>query len=182
MYRALCLLFSLFALTACQSNAPLLDFDPTRDFSRYQTWQWQEPSVLFSPDDPRVRNDLTAQRLIQAVEQQLLLQGLPQSEDRDQSDLLIQASISIDTRQEVLRSMHFDHWGHPLYGPVFSDVRTLEYPVRTLQLDIFDARDGRLIWRAALESAPEAARLSPEQRSAAMQRQVALLLQRFPPQ
>jgi len=171
----------LLALAGCQSDALLRDYDPGRDFSAYRSWHWQEPAFSYRPDDPRVRSDLTEQRIRDALAGQLEQRGLRQAASPEQADLRVQVSVMLDTRQQELRTLSGGYWGNPWYGPVFQEVRTLDYQVRTLQIDLFDGRDGRLIWRAAREDAPDSGAESPARRSAAIQRSVAAMLQHFPP-
>jgi len=176
------LMVLVLLMAGCQSNALLRDYDPGRDFGAYRTWQWQEPAVLYSPDNPRLRSDLTEQRLRDAMLQEMEQRGLRQAAPGQPADLQVQVSLMLDTRIEEFRSLHGGYWGYPWYGPVFQDVRTYEYEVRTVQIDLFDGRDGRLIWRAAREDLPDAGNAHPSERSAALQRSVRALLQYYPPQ
>lgn len=180
MYRWL-MFALLLTLGGCQSNALLRDFDPGRDFGAYRTWQWQEPALLYNPDDPRVRNDLTEQRIRDALPGQLEQRGLRQAAAGSEADLKVQVSVMLDTRRQQMQSAHAGYWGYPWYGPMFNEVRTIEYQVRTLQIDIYDNRDGRLIWRAAREDAPDSGAEHPARRSAAIQRSLGAMLQYFPP-
>jgi len=67
MYRHLLLIPLLVLLVACQSAPLQRDFDPDRDFSRYRNWGWKEPALQYRPDDPRIRSDLTEQRVRNAL-------------------------------------------------------------------------------------------------------------------
>src|SRR5690606_1769857 len=63
-------------LAACQSVQVERDFDPSRDFAAYRSWSWQEPALSYSPDDPRLKSDLTEQRIRAATGEQLEQRGL----------------------------------------------------------------------------------------------------------
>ncbi len=171
----------LLTLGGCQSNSLLRDYDPGRDYSAYRSWQWHDTPLTYRPDDPRLRSDLTERRIRDAIAGQLEQRGLRQAPSADQADLRVQVSLMLDTRQQELRSVSGGYWGNPWYGPVFQEVRTIDYQVRTLQIDLFDGKDGRLIWRAAREDAPDSGAEHPSRRSAAIQRSVAQMLQYFPP-
>lgn len=63
-------------LSACETNPLDHDFDATRDFRAYRSWSWKEPGVQYRPDDPRIKSDLTEQRIRQAVSDPLDQYGL----------------------------------------------------------------------------------------------------------
>jgi hypothetical protein len=185
MYRWL-LYLGVMLLAGCQSNALLRDYDPGRDFSAYRTWQWQEPPLRYQPDDPRLNNDLSNQRIREALAQALEARGLRQAAPGESADLRVQVWLMLDTRYQQLHSHYgyYDAWGDPWYGwggPVLQQTRTLEYQVRTLQIDLYDGRDNRLVWRAGREDAPEQGNAPPARRRAAIQHSVDQMLQYFPP-
>lgn len=70
MLRRLVLLSFVLLLAACSSNNVQQDFDASRDFAAYRSWAWQEPGLQYRPDDPRIKSDLTEQRIRQAVADQ----------------------------------------------------------------------------------------------------------------
>lgn len=183
--RGLMLISLLLLLAACQSQQIDRDFDPTRDFAGYRTWQWQEPAVQYHPDDPRLKSDLTDQRIREAVAAQLDQRGLRPAATGSAADLKVRVWLSVENRQQEIRSNFGGGWGDPWYGywggPTFSESRTVDYQVRTLQIDLNDGRDGKLVWRGSREDALNARENSPAQRSAAIQRGVQELLSHYPP-
>src|SRR5690606_35261557 len=72
----LVLLSALLLLAACKSPPVDHDFDASRDFAAYRSWKWLEPAVQYRPNDPRLKSDLTDQRVRQAVAAQLDQRGL----------------------------------------------------------------------------------------------------------
>ena len=76
MFRRTLLLSTTLLLTACQNYNVNRDYDSTRDFGAYRSWSWKEPALQYSPDDPRIKSDLTEQRILDAVSQQLDQRGL----------------------------------------------------------------------------------------------------------
>lgn len=185
MFRRLLLIASLLALAACQSAQLDSDYDPNRDFAALQTWSWQEPAVQYRPDDPRLRSDLTEQRLRQAVAAQLEQRGLRQAAANAAADIRVQAFLMVENRQQQMATyygsdMMSDRWGGHWASPGYTEVRTLDYQVGTLQLDFLD-RDGKLVWRgSAAQIVPRHAG-SPQERAAAMQQTVAKILAQYPP-
>ena len=179
------LLAALLLLAACQTMQLDSDYDPEHDFSRLQSWAWREPSVQYRPDDPRLNSDLTAQRLREAVGQQLEQRGLRHSADAQAADFLVQAFLIVDNRQQQVSTFHAgtyagDRWGGMWAWPGYTEVRTLEYQVGTLQLDFLD-RDGRLIWRGSAAQILREGHRSPAERSRAIHDTVAKILAQYPP-
>lgn len=186
MRASLLLLPLLLLLSACQNHPMQPDFDPDRDFAGYRSWSWQEPAVQFKPDDPRLRSDLTEQRIRSAITQQLDQRGLRPAANTSEGELRVQAWWIVDTRQEQVSTQVGGAWGDPWQGgfwggPRFVETRTLDYQVATLQIDLFDAGDGKLVWRGHAEQLLGRRQATPQQREAAIQTLVARILGQYPP-
>lgn len=186
MRASLLILPLLLILSACQSPQLQPDFDPGRDFAGYRSWSWQEPAVQFKPDDPRLHSDLTTQRIRDAITQQLDQRGLRPAASASTGNLQVQAWWIVDNRQEQISTQVGGAWGDPWRGgfwggPSFVETRTLDYQVATLQIDLFDARDGKLVWRGSAEQLLGRRQASPQQREAAIQALVARILSQYPP-
>ncbi|TBU99794.1 DUF4136 domain-containing protein [Stutzerimonas kirkiae] len=181
MLRQLLLIPLLLLLAACQSQPALRDFDPTRDFSAYRSWSWMEPAVQFRPADPRIQSGLTEQRIREAVSEQLDQHGLRPAQGT--ADLQVRAWLIVDTRTQQY-STGGGYWGgpwHPYWGPsIYADNRIVEYQVATLQIDLHDARDGKLVWRGSAEQALSDRQLSPAERASRIRQIVAKVLARYP--
>lgn len=178
----LLLLVALLALAACQSIQVDHDYDPNRDFAALQTWSWQEPALQYRPDDPRLKSDLTEQRVRAAVARQLEQRGLREATP---GDIRVQAFLIVDERQQQLATYYggdliSDRSGRLWASPGYTEVRTLDYQVGTLQLDFLD-RDGKLIWRGSGSQHVRRHPGSPQERAAAMHETVAKILGQFPP-
>ena len=79
MIRSLFIL-SLIMLSACQSNRLVeLDYQSGYNFQNVQSWQWAQSAVQFAPDNAENTSDLDAQRVRNAISEQLLQQGLQHS-------------------------------------------------------------------------------------------------------
>ena len=104
MFPRLLLVSILLLLGACQSPRIERDFDTSRDFAAYRSWSWQEPALQYRPDDPRLRSDLTEQRIRSAIEQQLEQRGLRPAQPGNPGDLRVQAWLIVDQRQEQVSS------------------------------------------------------------------------------
>lgn len=176
------IILACLLLCACQQIQVQSDFDTRRDFSAYRSWSWKTPALQYRPDDPRLRSDLTEQRVREAIAAQLDQHGLRPAQGAP--DLLVQAWLILDQRQEQYTNLYaapmIGGWGAP-WGPAYGETRTLDYQVITLQIDLFDARDGKLVWRGSAEQLAETGNPPPAARAAAIRRIVAKVLEQYPP-
>jgi len=184
--RHLSILPLLLLLAACQSTQVQRDFDPQRDFSAYRSWAWQEPALQFRPDDPRIQSDLTEQRIRSAVSEQLDQRGLRPTQGTQAPDLKVQVWFIVDERTQQYSSSSLSAWGNPWYGywggPMYTDTRTIHYRVGTLQLDFYDADDGKLVWRGNTEQVLRDNPGGPQERAGMFRETVAKVLSQYPPQ
>jgi hypothetical protein len=64
---------------------------------------------------------------------------------------------------------------------MFTDTRTIDYQVGTLQIDLYDAGDGKLVWRGSAEQVLSSRQGTPEQRAGSMRDLVTRVLSQYPP-
>lgn len=185
MTRPILLLLSALLLSACQSVQVDRDFDPSRDFAAYRTWSWQTPALTYSPDDPRFKSDLTEQRIREAVSQQLDQRGLRPAPANAQGDVVVQAALIVENRQNVVTTNYgggwngyWGGWG----GPVYTETQAVDYKVGTLQIDLFDGKDKKLVWRGSAQQIMPRNALNPTEREAAIRETVSKVLSQYPPQ
>lgn len=100
MFRRFILLAMVALLSACAANQVNHDFDASRDFAAYRSWAWKEPAVQYRPDDPRIKSDLTDQRIRQAVADQLDQRGLRPAAAGAKGDLNVQTYLIVEERQQ----------------------------------------------------------------------------------
>jgi hypothetical protein len=186
MRASLLLLPLLLFLSACQTAQLERDFDPSRDFAAYRSWSWQEPGVQYKPDDPRINSDLTGQRIRAAVSEQLDQRGLRAAAANTPGDLKVQAWLIVDTRQQQVSTQVGGAWGEPWGGgfwggPSYVTTQTQDYQVRTLQIDLLDGKDGKLVWRGSAEQLQRNRQPSPSEREASIRNTVAEVLSQYPP-
>jgi len=183
-YRYL-LIPALLLLAACQSIELSRDYDRSRDFASYRTWSWKQPPLLYAPDDPRLKSDLTELRIREAVDQQLEQRGLRPAPAGSQGDLQVQAALIVEQQQSQYTTSYGNHWagywGGYWGGPVVTEVRNVSYKVATLQIDLYDSRDGKLVWRGSGEQIMRSAPPSPQEREAAIRETVGKVLSQYPP-
>lgn len=187
------LLLAVLLLAACAERGPRnLDYDASRDFAAYRSWGWADPAIEYRPNDPRVRSDLTEQRLRDSVSSGLDQRGLRPAPAGARPDLKIKLYVILDQRQQSFSYADpywgpgwggpwGSAWGPGPWGPSYVRTQTVTYPVMTVQLDMLDGRDGKLVWRANEERLLDDQNATPAQRSAAFSRLINELLISYPP-
>ena len=89
-----------------------------------------------------------------------------------------------DRQQQVTTNYGGSAWGGPWNGywgaPMYNETRNVTYKVATLQIDLLDGKDGKLVWRGSdeqlLSTSP-----NPADRSAAVRATVSRILANYPP-
>ncbi|MBC9249521.1 hypothetical protein A9179_04430 [Pseudomonas alcaligenes] len=186
MFARLLWLPLLLGLAACQGPQVERDYDASRDFAAYRSWSWQEPALQYRPDDPRLHSDLTEQRIRQVLSEQLDQRGLRQAPAGSTGDLKVQAWLVVDQRQDQVSTSYgggyWGGWNGYWGGPALTETRTVDYQVATLQVDLFDARDGKLVWRGSAEQSLRSPPQTPSEREAAIRQTLTRVLSQYPPQ
>jgi hypothetical protein len=186
MFCRLVVLSLTLLLGACQTSQVSRDFDGHRDFGGYRSWSWKEPGVQYQPDDPRLKSDLTEQRIRQSLTEQLDQRGLRMASPSSNADLEVQAWLIVENRQQLVSTNYgggwgpwggYGYWG----GPVGTETRSVDYKVTTLQIDMFDGKDGKLVWRGSTEQILSERSANPETRNTVIRQTVAKILEQYPP-
>lgn len=170
-------------LVACQ-NAPVeRDYDTSRDFTQYRTWSWVEPAVNFTPqNDPRVSSDLTSQRIRQAVSETLEARGLRLAEE---ADLEVQVAVISEVQEDQVTTTFggsIGYWGWGWGGgPAYTQSRSVDYQMLTLQVDLRDAKDGQLVWRGSDQQELWSTAQPPAEREQQIRAMVNQILAAYPP-
>jgi hypothetical protein len=184
--RGALLAVSALLLAACQSTPIERDYDTSRDFTQYRTWTWAEQAITYTPtDDPRVRSDLTSQRIRDAVGDQLDARGLRPAREELPADLRVQVNvISEEEEDQVTTSFggSIGYWGWGWGGgPSYTQSRSVEYQILTLQVDLRDADDDQLVWRGSDAEQLWNASQSPAERALQIREMVTRILSGYPP-
>lgn len=173
-------------LAACQTPQVERDYDTSRDFSQYRTWTWAEPAITYTPqDDPRVRSDLTTQRIREAVRDELEARGLRHANAVPPADLTVQVDVISEQEEDQVTTTwggSFGYWGWGWGGgPAYAQSRSVEYQTLTLQVDLRDADDGQLVWRGSDERQLLDASRPPAERERQIRNMVSRILSAYPP-
>ena len=184
MLRRIAALAVVVVLGGCQTNQVNHDFDASRDFGAYRNWAWKDPALKYRPDDPRIKSDLTEQRIRQAVGEQLDQRGLRPAAAGTKADLNVQAYLIVEDRQQQVTTNYGGAWGGPWNGywgaPMYNETRNITYKVATIQIDLLDGKDGKLVWRGSDEQMM-ASSPNPQDRSNAIRTTVTKILSNYPP-
>ncbi len=111
MFRRIATLAVVVLLGGCQTSQVNHDFDASRDFGAYRSWAWKDPALQYRPDDPRIKSDLTEQRIRQAVGEQLDQRGLRPAASGAKADLNVQAYLIVEDRQQQVTTNYGGAWG-----------------------------------------------------------------------
>jgi len=158
---------------ACSASAQKLfiDYDHKAPFSDYRTYKW-----LRKPQSP---DPFMADRIVEAVNAQLSARGWHES--RDQADVGITANVATRRARTVERF----YSGAPGWGwrwrwrPGYVTTTVNSYPMGSLVIDIFDAKDKGIVWRGA---ATQALSANPDKNTKKLSKAVEKLFKKFPPQ
>lgn len=183
MLRFLYPITLVLLLGACQTTQGQRDFDSNRDFTQYRDWGWSEPAVSYRPaDDPRITSDLTTQRIKDAVSAQLDARGLRPSNDGE-PDVRVRVYMIVEQRQDNVTT-HYGgghyYWGWGMMGPM-AQTRTVTYDVATMQIDLIDAADDKLVWRGSTSEVLNQRQRSPTDRIQSTHEMARQVLEAYPP-
>ncbi|WP_150712374.1 DUF4136 domain-containing protein, partial [Pseudomonas fluorescens] len=106
MFRRLAILAVAALLSACAGNQVNHDFDASRDFAAYRSWSWKDPALQYRPDDPRIKSDLTEQRIRQSVADQLDQRGLRPAAAGSAGNLFVQTYLIVEDRQQQVTTSY----------------------------------------------------------------------------
>ena len=195
MLRRIALLGLALLLSACETMQVTHDYNPAVDFAAFKTWSFKDPALQYRPNSPMLKSDLTEQRILQAVSSELDQRGLRPVAAGSKPDLLVQTYLIVANRQEqVVTNYGYNgpwggpwaggYWGGPWEGywgaPMYNETRNIVYQVGTLQIDLMDAQDGKLVWRGSAEKVVNSSP-TPAERSAAIREAVTKILSNYPP-
>lgn len=184
--RGALLVSSMLLIAACQTAQVERDYDTSRDFTQYRTWTWAEPAITYTPaEDPRVRSDLTSQRIRDAVLEQLDARGLRPARDDTPADLRVQVNVVNEEEEDQVTTSFggsIGYWGWGWGGgPAYTQSRSVNYQMLTLQIDLRDAADGQLVWRGSDQQALWDASRPPAERATQIREMVTRILTGYPP-
>lgn len=149
--HTLFLALAAFAATPAFAAKPQIQWDEAYDFSKIQTFQWDN-----SPESLEAKNPFMHSRVVAAIENELTAVGLT----KVQANADVHVTYHTSTEQQVrLNSTSYGYgfggyggvgWGHYGYGyggPVSTTTSVDTYDEGTLVVDIWASANKTLIWR-----------------------------------
>jgi hypothetical protein len=96
----------------------------------------------------------------------------------------VQTYLVVEERQQQVTTNYGGGWGNPWYGyygaPMYNETRLVSYKVATIQIDLLDGKDGKLVWRGSDEQILSRTP-NPTDRSTAIHETVTRILANYPP-
>lgn len=172
---AICIAFSVAALSTVFAQQVKTDFDHQANFSQYKTYSWQQIMPADSLWDARIKN---------AVDAQLSAKGWTRVDSG--GDVAIVA-LKTTKAQRTLNTFYDGMgggWGWRRFGGggfgSFGESETTEqdYKEGTLVIDMYDAKTKQLIWRSSSE---DTLSNKEEKNEKNLEKGVAKMLKKFPP-
>jgi hypothetical protein len=142
------------------------DYDHHANFAQYHTYSWAKVQTT---------NPLWESRIEQAVDHALQAKGWQRVDNG--GDVALTAVGSAQKRQEY--QTFYDGMGGWRWGGFGETVtQTVNYPVGTLVLDMYDAHAKKLIWRGV---SSDTLSTNPEKNEKKLDKTVDKMLDHFPP-
>jgi hypothetical protein len=148
---------------AAPASTAKLDYDPTADFSSYESWTWKH-------GEARPGASLAEKRIRRALEAGFDERGFEQVDERAQADFLVGYHAAAHGELRVREGFRTPGVGR--------DLSVDRVPVGTLVVDVFDAESGALVWRGLVS---DTLARDPERAERKTAKAVEKLLARFPP-
>jgi hypothetical protein len=171
-------LLAALLLAGCASVSVKTDYDTNADFRAYRSFEMTDGHLIVEGqlDDG---NTLVKDRIVNAIKGELVGRGLQLVESG--GDLLVTYVGGARTVTEIEaspgRAGFGPYWGRRgWWGPRYTEFWSRQYTKGTLVIDLIDAREKHLVWRAYAESDVK----SPEG-EAIIRKAVAKAFKDFPP-
>lgn len=144
------------------------DYDKKVDFSQYKSYSWAKVHTS---------NPLWQDRVKDAVDSELQAKGWRKVETG--GDVALTAVGSATNQQEYTTFYNgLGGWRWRGFGPQDATTTVTNYQVGTLVLDMYDAKDHKLIWRG---TASDTLSSKPEKNEKKLEKTVSKMFDKFPP-
>lgn len=146
-------LLFLILFSSCSSIKVVTDYDKSVDFTQYKTFEYYG----WADESDKILNRFDRERIEQAFGQEFASRGLKYV--KEGGDLIVTLFIVVEQKTQQSASTTYQggygyygrYYGYgPGYGwgPTYSTttISEYDYKVGTLVVDVFDAKDKKLIW------------------------------------
>jgi len=141
-------------VAGCAAPAPMIDFDPSYNFSQDRTFAFISEHPLIKEAGAEVGNPMIEGRLVQITANILAARGFTRVSNPEKADLAVgftlgeREKIQVDSYPEFYRGGYGRWgWGSGYYGGYSGqsvDVR--QYTEGVLSVDIYDPQERRPVW------------------------------------
>ncbi len=143
----LTLLTALVLLSSCDSTKYNVDYDKEFDFSKLKTYKF----LPWSPQNSERINELDRDRLYDAIRGELAARNM--SEVEDDPDAFVNLIILMQQKTGVTGyTDYYSPYGYGYgygYGRSHTSYSQYSYTDGTMLVDVFDAREKRLVWQGS---------------------------------
>ncbi len=176
------LLLVTLGLAGCTGIPVSTDYDTSRQFPALSTYAWMVPKQKLV-QDPAVDNDLMNNRVMRAVDDQLLARGFKKATGDSSVDFLITYHVSAEDRQSI-STFHTSYGYYPCWQGCYdygfnNDIYIRHYKQGTFMIDVIDPASSELMWRGVAGRRLTAG--TPQERDMYINEIVAAILAEFPP-
>lgn len=175
-------IFVLLGAVAAWAQDTRYDFDQSKNFSEYKTYKWVSVKGADQTDD------LTAKRIMSAVDSELSAKGLTRTES-DSADLYIAYQTAIGTEKQFTSFNTGWNYG-PAWAPGWygyggmatgsSYGSTSTIHVGQLDLSMYDSHTQQLVWRGTASKTLDP-KAKPDKKQKSISKAVHKLLKNYPP-
>lgn len=151
--RLLTLVLPFIFLAGCSAPAPMVDFDPSHDFSKDRTFAFISENPLIRAEGAAGGNPMIEGRLMQITENIMAARGFTRIADPENADLAVgftlgaRDKIQVNSYPETYRAGYGAWgWGGGYHYSQNVDVR--QYTEGTLSVDVYDVEERRPVWHA----------------------------------
>jgi hypothetical protein len=167
-------LFLVLGVAAVAAQDVTYNFDQETDFSKFHTYKW------VSIKNAQQVDDITQRQITAAIESALAKKGLTKT-DADNADLYIAYQTALGSQKQW--NAYNTGWG---YGPRWgggmgmATATSETIHVGTLDLDMYDSSNKRLVWRGAVSKTLDPT-AKPDKRQKNLDKALDKLLKNYPP-
>ncbi len=150
MKKLLVFAVALGAAVGCSSMKVTNDYDRQANFSQYKTYAWHDSETNVADTDP-----FAHERFLSAVDRQLAANGFSKASSNPDVFVTYHAekkqNMSLDTNYMGGGWGYGPGWGWGGGMGMGSTTTTVrQYTVGTVALDMWDAKEKRLVWRGTV--------------------------------
>ena len=181
----------LTGLVACSDVKVSTDYDKSSNFEAFKSYSWVVPNSGNSISSNRAKNAIMDNRIRNAIDAQLAMQGYKKSDTNN--DLLLNYSVLTEDKIDISTHNIYDgypngwRWGagYGYHGMSFgmhgySETKVKEYKSGTLIIDFISPKTNQLVWRGmGSKKIPKST--NPEKMDKLVNQVVMNILKNFPP-